>query len=52
MCEQQFQAEVMDEQRQSEIPQQPSSQELVDFVFYSLKIANEVLAKQILGDNK
>lgn len=52
MCEQQFQAEAMNEQRQTELPQQPSSQELVDFVFYSLRIANQVLAKQILGGEK
>jgi hypothetical protein len=52
MCEQQFQAEVMDEQRQAEIPKQPTPKEFSDFVFYSLRLANEALAKQILGGEK
>lgn len=47
MCEQQFQHEVIDERRQVELPQQPSSQELVDFVYESLRIMNEVMAKQM-----
>lgn len=53
MCEQQFQHDVMDEQRQAvELPKQPSSQELVDFIFESMRLMNESVARQINGGRK